>query len=288
MLILDGKIVRDEISRELRDKIEAFSTKPKLVIIQIGENKESGAYIRQKKKFAENIGALVEHKKLDASVSISEVLRVIEGANKDKNVHGVLLQLPIPKTLEADRIIEAILPVKDVDGLGSANIKLLWENSNAGHMPATTRGILSLLKHYDIAVSGKRVVVIGRSFLVGKPTAIALLNLDATVTVAHSKTPNVPQIARAADILVVAAGKPHFVQLDYVHEDQVIVDVGITAVTGKKLNDEVPEEKLTGDVEFDVVKEVVSAISPVPGGVGPMTVASLFQNLVDAYERQSK
>lgn len=285
-ILLDGKKVRDEIKKELREKIGGFSGTPKLAIIQIGDNKESAAYIRQKKLFAESVCALTEHIQLSADVQLAEVLKTVDRYNKDAHTHGILLQLPIPRALDSDVIIEAILPEKDVDGLGSVNVKLLWENKTTGFTPATTKGILSLLEYYKIPVAGKRVVVVGRSFLVGKPTAIALLNRDATVTVVHSKTVNVPQIARGADILIVAAGKPHFIQREHVNENQVIIDVGITAVTGEKRDDEVPEETLTGDVEFESVKDIVSAISPVPGGVGPMTVASLFQNLVSAYERQ--
>ncbi len=286
-IVLDGKKVRDEIKKELREKIGGFSGKPKLAIIQIGNNKESAAYVRQKKLFAESIGALAEHIQLSADVQLAEVLKTVERFNKDTDTHGILLQLPIPETLDSDVIIEAILPGKDVDGLGSVNVKLLWENKTTGFTPATTKGILSLLHYYKIPVAGKRVVVVGRSFLVGKPTAIALLNADATVTVAHSKTVNCSEVTRSADILIIAAGKPHFIQKDDVREGQIVIDVGITAVTGEKLNDEVAEVTITGDVHFDDVKDIVGAISPVPGGVGPMTVASLFQNLVSAYERQN-
>lgn len=287
MLLLDGRKVRDDIRETLREKVEAFSSKPKLVIIQIGKNEESAAYIKQKKAFGESIGALVEHAQLPADISEVDVLSTIQRLNKDSTTHGVIVQMPIPAQLDKDVIADAIAPEKDVDGLGSANIKLLWENRKGGFMPATTKGILSLLAYYKIPVSGKRVVVIGRSFLVGKPTAHALLNADATVTIAHSKTKDLSEITRAADIVVVAAGKPHFIQRDDIRKGQIIIDVGITAVTGEKMDDEVPETTIAGDVHFDDVKDIVGAISPVPGGVGPMTVASLFQNLVSAYERQT-
>lgn len=287
MLLLDGRKVRDDIRETLREKVEAFSSKPKLVIIQIGKNEESAAYIKQKKAFGESIGALVEHAQLPADISEVDVLSTIQRLNKDSTAHGVIVQMPIPAQLDKDIIADAIAPEKDVDGLGSANIKLLWENRKGGFMPATTKGILSLLAYYKIPVSGKRVVVIGRSFLVGKPTAHALLNADATVTIAHSKTKDLSEITRAADIVVVAAGKPHFIQRDDIRKGQIIIDVGITAVTGEKMDDEVPETTIAGDVHFDDVKDIVGAISPVPGGVGPMTVASLFQNLVSAYERQT-
>jgi len=287
MLLLDGRKVRDDIRETLREKVEAFSSKPKLVIIQIGKNEESAAYIKQKKAFGESIGALVEHAQLPADISEVDVLSTIQRLNKDSTAHGVIVQMPIPAQLDKDIIADAIAPEKDVDGLGSANVKLLWENRKGGFMPATTKGILSLLAYYKIPVSGKRVVVIGRSFLVGKPTAHALLNADATVTIAHSKTKDLSEITRAADIVVVAAGKPHFIQRDDIRKGQIIIDVGITAVTGEKMDDEVPETTIAGDVHFDDVKDIVGAISPVPGGVGPMTVASLFQNLVSAYERQT-
>lgn len=287
MMLLDGKKVRDEIAKTLKERVLSCTIKPKLAIVQIGDNPESASYIKQKKLFGESIGAPVEHVHLSASVSEAEMIASIAQLNRDASVHGIIVQLPIPDTLNKDAIIESIASEKDVDGLGSVSIKRLWENKAGGYMPATTRGILSLLSHYGISVAGKRVVIVGRSFLVGKPTALALLNADATVTVAHSKTVNCSEVTRSADILIVAAGKPHFIQKDDVREGQIVIDVGITAVTGEKLNDEVAEVTITGDVHFDDVKDIVGAISPVPGGVGPMTVASLFQNLVEAYERQT-
>ncbi|MDO8624274.1 MAG: bifunctional 5,10-methylenetetrahydrofolate dehydrogenase/5,10-methenyltetrahydrofolate cyclohydrolase [bacterium] len=287
MILLDGKRVRDEIANSLRAKIEGFSSKPKLAIIQIGDNEESATYIRQKKMFGESVGAAVDHVKLAVDISLPDILAVIGKLNADRTVHGVIVQIPIPDQLDKDKVVDAIASVKDVDALGSVNVKLLWENKKGGYMPATTKGIMSLLAYYKIPIIGKRVVVVGRSFLVGKPTALAFLNSDATVTVVHSKTVNASDITRTADILVVAAGKPHFIQQDDVREGQVVIDVGITAVTGDKLSDEVPETTIAGDVHFDDVKHIVGAISPVPGGVGPMTVASLFENLVSAYEIQN-
>ncbi|MDO8564920.1 MAG: bifunctional 5,10-methylenetetrahydrofolate dehydrogenase/5,10-methenyltetrahydrofolate cyclohydrolase [bacterium] len=288
MLILDGKVVRDKIAAELRQRILAFSSKPKLVIIQIGENEESATYIQQKKRFGESIGAVVEHVALPADTSERDVLSAIKQYNSDSNTHGIIIQMPIPDSFDRDRVLDAIAPEKDVDGLGSASVKALWEGKRAGYMPATTKGILSLLEYYKIPIAGKNVVVVGRSFLVGKPTAQALLNLDATVTIAHSKTVNLPALTQHADILIVATGNPHFIQRDHVRAGQVIIDVGITAVTGEKLDEEVGERTITGDVHFDAVKDTVHAISPVPGGVGPMTVASLFENLVTAFEIQNR
>ncbi|MDO8620479.1 MAG: bifunctional 5,10-methylenetetrahydrofolate dehydrogenase/5,10-methenyltetrahydrofolate cyclohydrolase [bacterium] len=288
MLLLDGKKVRDEIAKTLQSKIEAFSTKPKLCIIQIGENEESSTYIRQKKMFGESIGAEVLHMKLSSDVAEDEIIGVIGKLNADSSVHGIIVQLPISEHLSQERVLDAVSPDKDIDGLCSVNVKMLWENRKGGFTPATTKGIMSLLSYYRIPISGKHAVVVGRSALVGKPTALALLNADATVTVAHQQTQNLSAVTRSADILVVAAGKPHFIQRDDVREGQVVIDVGITAVTGEKLEEEIQGKTIAGDVDFDDVKDIVSAISPVPGGVGPMTVASLFENLVSAYEIQMR
>lgn len=283
MILLDGKKVRDEIAKTLRAKIEAFSEKPKLCIIQVGDNEESSTYIRQKKVFGESIGAVVAHLKLSADITEGKLLQIIDEYNSDASVHGIIVQLPIPPHLSQKSIVDAILPTKDVDGLGSVNVRLLWENKGGGFLPATTRGIMTLLSYYQISVAGKHAVVVGRSSLVGKPTALALLNADATVTIAHKKTSNLSSITRLADILIVAVGKPHFIQKEHVREGQTVIDVGITAVTGEKLDEEIAERTITGDVHFEGVKNIVSAISPVPGGVGPMTVASLFENLVEAH-----
>ncbi len=288
MILLDGKKVRDDIAKTLREKIEAFSSRPKLCIVQVGENEESATYIRQKKTFGETIGAIVEHRKLPAGVTEKDLLEVIAKLNADASVHGIIVQIPIPEHISEDAVVDAIAPEKDVDGLGGVNVKRLWENKKNGFMPATTKGIMSLLSAYEIPVAGKHVVVVGRSSLVGKPTALAFLNADATVTIAHRSTVNLSDITRSADILVVAAGRPHFIQRDDVREGQVVIDVGITAITGEKLDEEVVERTVTGDVHFDDVKDIVGAMSPVPGGVGPMTVASLFQNLVSAYEMQTR
>ncbi len=287
-LLLDGKKVRDEIAAKLREHISTCSTKPKLVVIQVGENEESATYIRQKKLFGESIGALVEHVQLPPHATEQDLFATIEALNVDASVHGIIVQMPIPESMDKSAVVDAIAPEKDVDGLGRDNIKALWENRKDGFVPATTKGVMALLEYYNIPVAGKHVVVVGRSSLVGKPTAQALLNADATVTIAHRKTQNFSEVTKMADILIVAAGKPHFIQQDDVREGQVVIDVGITAVTGEKLDEEVAEKTIAGDVHFDVVKDIVAAISPVPGGVGPMTVASLFQNLLEAYERQQK
>ncbi|MBI2594208.1 bifunctional 5,10-methylenetetrahydrofolate dehydrogenase/5,10-methenyltetrahydrofolate cyclohydrolase [Candidatus Curtissbacteria bacterium] len=289
--ILDGKKLNEKIANELAAKIRGLTPKPKLVIIQVGNLAESNAYIARKKSFGEKIGAIVDHIKLPQDVVKQALLSEIRNLNSDSSVHGVIVQMPLPKHLDRDKIIEAIDPKKDVDGLTSTNLKLLWEGRSQGYVPATTKGILSLLDYYKIPVTGQKVVVVGRSFLVGKPTALAFLNRDATVTVAHSKTKNLKLETRNADILVVAAGKPDLITKEYVSKGQVVVDVGITAIDqlpatkNQKLEMELVKKKLVGDVDFESVRNIVEAISPVPGGTGPMTVASLFENLFEAYNR---
>ena len=272
--ILDGKVVRDQIAKELESRIKNLESRPKLVIIQVGDNPESNTYISQKIKFGEKIGALVNHQKFPADISESDLNSKLLTLNSDPLTHGIIVQLPIPESLNKEEIIESINPAKDVDGLSSVNLKKLMENDQTGFVPATTKGILTLLDHYQIKVEGKHVVVVGRSTLVGKPTALALLNLDATVTVCHKQTGDIKPFTKTADIIISAVGKPGLITKNHVSKDQVIIDVGTTVVDGK----------LKGDVDFNEVSKIVSAISPVPGGIGPMTVASLFQNLLQAHQ----
>ena len=274
--ILDGKALRDEILDDLKDRISKLDQKPELVIFQIGDVAESNTYIVQKIKFGEKIGAIVTHKKLPLDIAESELIREIQLANDDENVNGIIIQLPIPQSLNKEKIIDSISPQKDVDGQTAISIKSLVVGSPT-FIPATTKGVITLLDANKIDPSGKHVVVVGRSTLVGKPTALALLNRDATVTIAHKKTQNLQAITKSADIIVVATGKPKLITKDYVSENQIIIDIGITVVDGK----------LVGDVDFENVKDLVAAISPVPGGAGPMTVASLFQNHLEAYQKQS-
>ncbi len=267
--ILEGKIVREETVERLKQEILGFSSKPTLTIIQIGDNDESGVYIRQKQIFGEKIGAEVRHIKFNADESQEQIISEIKNLNIDKSVHGIIVQLPLPENFDENKITEAIIPSKDVDGL----------TSSTDFMPATARGILSLLDFYKIDPSGKNAVVMGRSKLVGKPTAEALLNRGARVNVAHSQTENIREVTKQAEILIVAVGKPKLVDASYVRAGQVIIDVGINVSRddeGKKI--------LSGDVNFDEVKDIVSAISPVPGGVGLMTVCALFENLIKAYK----
>ncbi len=279
-MILDGKILKTAIAERLKATITTFETKPTLVIIQVGEKVESTTYINQKKLFGETIGAQVLHTQFPETVDQDTVVAEIERLNREQAVHGIIVQLPLPKHLNAEHIIDTILPHKDVDGLTALNTKKLMYGEK-GIVPATTRGILTLLKHYNIALGGKKVVIIGRSNLVGKPTALALLKENATVTMCHRYTQNISEETKRADILIVAAGTPKLITENHVRPGQVVIDVGITAVEIRTETGEL-KKKLLGDVDFEAVSPIVEAITPVPGGVGAMTVASLFENLVEA------
>jgi len=274
--LLNGRIVRDKIAQKLTKEISRLALRPTLAIIQIGDLKESSAYIRQKKIFAEKIGAKVVHTQFVAGVSKAELLSEIARLNADQDVHGIIVQLPIPENFNEREILETMSPLKDVDGMTSVNFHLLALNSPRGFVDPTVKGILSLLHFYGHSLNGERVVVIGRSMLVGKPMALAALNLDATVTVAHSKTKKLKELSRSADILIVAIGQPCFVNHEYVSPGQIIIDVCINFETVST------RQKIVGDVDFEKVKNIVKAITPVPGGVGPLTVAALFENLLDA------
>lgn len=302
--ILDGKVVRDEIAKTLKNEIENLGAKPKLVIIQIGDNPESNTYISQKKKFGEKIGAVVEHKKLEADIDQESLKSLISTLNSNKSIHGIIVQMPIPTHLDKDEIIDLIDPKKDVDGLTDTNQKLLEANNPGAIIPATPKGVLSLLNFYDIEVKNKKVTVVGRSRLVGAPLATLLQNLGADVTIGHSQTEDLMAITKSSDILVVAVGKQNLITKDHVSPGQVVIDVGINlvekdqtlssdqikekglALTQAKPEAEPASHKLVGDVDFQEVSQIVAAISPVPGGIGPMTVASLFENLVEAYKKQ--
>lgn len=297
-VILDGKKLSSELVSKLAEEISALKKagpngekgiQPKLVIIQVGDHPESNTYIKNKKLFGEKIGAIVSHEKFPETVSQKDVLSVISEHNADSVVHGIIVQLPLPTSFNESEIIEAIDPSKDVDGMTSKNVKALYEgakNSNGslvGFVPATTKGIILLLEQYNINPVGKKVVIVGHSELVGKPTALAMLNLGATVTVCHSQTQNLAEETRQADILIVAVGRPNLITKEFVKTGQVVVDIGITVVeVPGAAAGEPAKKKIRGDVDFENVKEIVSMITPVPGGVGPMTIVSLFENLLEA------
>src|SRR3989344_6363003 len=301
--ILDGKALNEKIAEKLKAEISRLETlrargplgrRPKLVIIQVGDLAESNAYIGRKVKFGEKIGAIVEQKRLPEKITQAELIGHIKVYDQNPSVHGIIVQMPLPKHIDKDEIIDSIDPAKDVDGLTSRNLKLLWEAKGEGFLPATTKGVISLLDEYKIPIPGKHVFVVGRSFLVGKPTFLAFLNRDATVTITHSKSKNLPSITKTANILVVAAGKAKLIGRNHVSSGQVVVDVGINVVNNQKLETrnqkpgtEPHDRKIVGDVDFESVRKIVTAINPVPGGIGPMTVASLFENLLETYKSQT-
>ena len=299
--IFDGKKVRDEIMADLKKQIGDFKVVPTLAIIMIGNNPDSEVYVRMKINFAKKIGAnafivnlstpksdlkLEEISNPDDQITQENLLRVIEKLNDDSSVHGIIIQSPLPAPLNWQEAVEKISPEKDVDGVCSENRKKLLDNKK-GIVPATARGVLSLLNYYDISVKKKKVAVMGRSKLVGEPLAKLMKNNGAEVSVIHSQTPEPEKITREADILIVAIGQPELVGAEYIKEGAVVVDVGITSLL--VVDSEGQESrKIYGDIDFESVKALVSAISPVPGGVGPMTVASLFQNLVESYKNTLK
>ncbi len=280
--ILDGKKVRAVIQETLTHTISLCEVKPKLVIIHVGDNSESQTYIRQKINFGKTIGAHVELIQISHEKAQQEALiDIIKTCNQDDSIHGIIVQLPLPVSIEKEVILNTISSLKDVDGLTQDNQELL-ERGSPRFVPATARGIFVLLDAYEISVYKKKVVVIGRSLLVGRPVADLARMRGGEVTVIHSKTENPIPIIHDSDIVIVAAGVRHLVGIESVRSGQVIVDVGIHV-----------EEKdgsriISGDVDFESVKHAVMAISPVPGGVGVMTVSALFLNLIDAWNIQTQ
>ncbi len=278
MKLLDGKIVKKTVLAELKEKVSKEKRLLGLVVIQVGEDPASVVYVRQKAKMAEKVGFNFNHIKLDSSVSEEELLNKIDEFNNDDNVDGILVQMPIPKHLNPKTIQNAISPLKDVDGLTDINMGKLMHNEEA-LVPCTPLGIMDLLKHYGIEVAGKRVVVVGRSDLVGKPMLALMINADATVTLCHSKTKDMSKITKKADILIAAVGKANFIKAEDIRNGCVVIDVGINRMS---------DGSLCGDVDFNSVKDKVSYITPVPGGVGQMTVAELGMNTYKAYLLRNK
>lgn len=272
--IIDGKKIRDEIIQELKQEIKKYMIKPCLAVIQIGEDPASNTYIKAKEKACNETGIYFKHIKFTETTKEIEVINKILELNNDEYVHGILLQLPLPEGFNPDKLINYIARNKDVDGLTDINLGKLFNNKN-GMISCTPQGIMELLKREEIDVSGKNVTIIGRSNLVGKPLMGLLLNKDATVTICHSKTNNLKEHTKNADILIAAVGKKHFITKDMIKKDAIVIDVGINKEDGK----------LYGDVDFENIKEKAYKITPVPGGVGPMTVAMLMNNVNKAYKK---
>ena len=275
--ILDGKKLSVSVALKLARKIKKLTIKPKLVVIQIGDLDESNTYIKNKKAFAEKIGAIAIHKKYPKTVKESRIISDIIKSNRDVDVHGIMVQLPAPKHFDIERVLETISPKKDVDGLTSINTKHLFDNHEA-FIPATVKGVVCLLEEYKIKLTGTKIVIVGQSSLVGRPAMLALLNKGATVTMCHKDTKKLEGETRRADILITAVGRPKFITKKHVSKNQIVVDIGVNITKNKKI---------VGDVDYENVRKIVRAITPVPGGVGPMTVASLFQNLLKAYSLQT-
>ncbi len=283
MKILDGIELKKEIQEKLAHKIRGFDSalpKPNLVIIQVGDNASSNVYVRQKIGFGKTIGSHVNHVKLSEEMSEKELVIFVREACADPLVHGVIVQLPLPEHVKKDAVLDAIDPVKDVDGMTAVNVKKLWAGDKEAIVPATARGVDAMLAKYHVDLEGKHVVIVGRSMLVGKPIFALMIERGATATICHSKTVDLKKYTKDADILISAVGKSDLITKDYVRPGQIVIDVGISVI------EEEGERHLTGDVDFENIKDIVEMITPVPGGIGPLTVACLFENLVDAYTKK--
>ena len=273
--LIDGKKISQEIKDELRQTVAELKAQGKegaLAVIQVGSDPASSVYVRNKKRACEYIGIRSESYELPEQTSEDELLALIDRLNRDPKINGILCQLPVPAHMDEDKIIRAIDPAKDVDGFHAQNVGALVIGQQ-GFVSCTPAGIIQLLKRSGVETAGKNCVIVGRSNIVGKPMAMLMLRENATVTVCHSHTKDLKEVTKRADILIVAIGKPKMITADYVKEGAVVIDVGIHRPEGGKL---------CGDVDFDSVEKTASAITPVPGGVGPMTIAMLMNNCVEA------
>ena len=277
MKVLDGKKVSLHIREEITKEINKLNIRPKMVDIQIGENAASDIYIAGKEKAANQVGMDFECIRYSADTDEDEIIKKIKELNNDKSVNGIFIQSPVPNGFDEIKLMNTVIPEKDVDGLTYLNAGMLLNNKES-MISCTPNGIMQILKFYKIDVESKNVVIVGRSNLVGKPLMNLFINANATVTLCHSKTKNLDKITKKADILVAAVGKKHFITRDMVKRNSVIIDVGINRVDGK----------VYGDVDYDGVKDKVKAITPVPGGVGPMTITMLLYNVLKAYKIQNK
>lgn len=279
-IIIDGKKVSAQVKEQVRIETEELvkkGIKPGLAVIIVGDDPASRVYVNNKKKACEKVGFLSKEFALPATTTQEELLSLVKELNEDKEINGILCQLPLPKSLDEKAVIEAISPLKDVDAFHASNVGKIMIG-DYDFLPCTPAGVMEMLHSYNIPVEGKECVVIGRSNIVGKPMAMLLLHENGTVTITHSRTKNLKEVTKKADILVAAIGKPKFVTADMVKEGAVVIDVGM---------DRDENGKLCGDVDFENVKEKCSAITPVPGGVGPMTIAVLMKNTLKACKIQN-
>jgi len=273
--ILSGKVVSQRIKDELKEEVKELNAKgifPGLAVIIVGDDPASRVYVNSKKKACEEIGVYSEEYALPAETSEEELLGLVEKLNNEPKINGILVQLPLPKHIDEETIINAISPIKDVDAFHPSNVGKIMIG-NYDFLPCTPAGVMELIKESGIDVSGKECVIVGRSNIVGKPQAMLLLHANGTVTICHSRTQDLKSKTKNADILVAAVGIPNFITGDMIKEGAVVIDVGINRIADKKL---------VGDVEFESAEKVASAITPVPGGVGPMTIAMLMKNTVKA------
>ena len=279
-VIIDGKALAKKIRANLKIECEELKKRninSKLAVIMVGEDPASKVYVRNKSKACEDVGIKYEEYLLDSKITQKELIELIEKLNNDKTINGILLQSPIPSNLDVNEAFRTISPQKDVDGFNPVNVGKLVLNQDT-FVSCTPYGIMKMFEEYDIDLTGKNVVILGRSNIVGKPLIHCCLNKNATVTSCHSKTQNIAQKAKEADVLISAIGKASFVTADMVKDGAVVIDVGINRLDNGKI---------TGDVDFEIVKEKASYITPVPGGVGPMTIAMLMNNVIKATRRQN-
>jgi methylenetetrahydrofolate dehydrogenase (NADP+) / methenyltetrahydrofolate cyclohydrolase len=281
MTLLDGKAVQQTVLERIKETVEGMSEKPGLAVVLVGEDPASQVYVANKEKACTKVGFYSEKIELPATTTREELLAVIDRLNRDTKIHGILCQFPLPQSLKEveDEVIRRIDPRKDVDGFHPVNVGELAtctrDACRTGLIPCTPKGIMVLMQEYGIELAGKHAVVVGRSNLVGKPVSLLLLAEDATVTMTHSKTNNLAQVIQMADVVVAAVGKPEFVKGEWIKPGAVVIDVGINRT----------DHGLVGDVEYEAAKEKAAFITPVPGGVGPMTIAMLMDNVMKAFGR---
>ena len=269
-LILDGLILKNKILDLAKEKIEREGLKLTLAIIQVGDNSASNIYIKNKIRACEKVGINVIYKRLDSDILEEDIIKIINYFNNDDKVTGIILQSPLPEGLDFDKCSSYIFASKDVDGFTKENIYNLYLNKK-GILPCTVKGILRLLEEYNVSVEGASVAIVGRGNIVGKPLALAMENRNATVTLCHSKTKNLKEVTSHADIVIAACGVPHLITADMIEDKAIVIDVGISNVSNK----------IVGDVDFETVKKKAAFITPNPGGVGPMTVAMIIDNLIE-------
>ena len=282
---LDGKKLAQTMQQQLAEEVAADQRQgqrpPGLAVIMVGDNPASAAYVRNKEKACERVGIASFGKHLPADSTQADIAQLIQALNQDERVDGILIQLPLPGHLDAVALLNQIDPAKDADGLHPENMGRLVRGET-GLRSCTPAGVMAVLQAYDIPLEGKRAVVLGRSILVGKPMALMLLEANATVTIAHSRTPDLTELCRQADILIAAVGRPKLITADWVKPGATVIDVGINRIQ----NPDTGKAQLVGDIDFEQVDPIAGALTPVPGGIGPMTVTMLLHNTVRSYQKR--